>query len=263
MGARARRIAIGLIPHGLVSLLRTRRDHQTQLARLGATTRDPAKGALAREWRLTLLPPGALSELTSVIDIGANVGDWSRAVLALSEPGRLIAVEPQPGIAKQLGRSFADRPEVTVVQAAVGATGGQVELQIASHPHNASMLAPRESMNDLYGGTGWSRVGTITVPMITLDELAGDLPEVSLVKLDVQGVEADVIQGGRSTLRRTRWLLIEVCFRSHYEGDTLFPDLHGQLSAAGFDLIAVSEPRLSQDGRPLWADALYERSTAA
>lgn len=255
----ATRVAIGLLPYALVSRTRRHRADQELLATLAAATTDARKGTIARQWHLDLLPPGSLRELETVIDIGANVGDWNLAVLDLARPRRLIAVEPQPDIAPLLRDALGAHAEAEVVEAAVGATTGEVELHIAGHSHNASLLRPRSEMDELYG-SGWDLVGKIRVPMVTLDDLAADIEHVSLLKLDVQGAESEAMRGGQEALRRTNWILIEVCFRSHYEGDALFPDLHAQLTESGFRLIGLSEPRESADGRPLWADALYERA---
>lgn len=229
------------------------------LRRLGATTQRPSAAPLAVEARLNLLPPGSLATIGAVIDVGANQGRWSQAVLALTDPVRLIAIEPSPLVLPHLRSALARHHNAVVVAAAVGETAGETNFNITAHSHSASVLLPRTGEMDQLYGYGYEVVEQLTVPMTTLDEVTADLAEVSLLKIDVQGFEASVLAGAAKTLAKTRWLLIEVNFRSHYRGDLLFPDLHGLLAGVGFQLAGMSAP-LVQRGVAMWADALYERS---
>jgi FkbM family methyltransferase len=150
---------------------------------------------------------------------------------------------------------------VSIVPAAVGASLGEVELIITKHHHLASLLPPRaEAMNAAYGGDDYDVSRRVTVPLTTIDEIARDCGPVSLLKLDVQGNEQAVLEGARTTLARTRWLLIEANFQSHYVGDAVFPELHATLVDLGFWLTGMSQPYVAH-GLALWADCLYERAT--
>jgi hypothetical protein len=84
------------------------------------------------------------------------------------------------------------------------------------------------------------------------------LSSIDLLKIDVQGFEASVLRGAREVLQRTRFLLIECNVASHYEGDSLFPELHRILIQSRMTLYNLSEP-VRLGGRALWADALYVR----
>lgn len=232
------------------------------LRRLGAATTRRGAAQLAREARLDLLPPHGLAELEYVVDVGANEGRWSAAVLALARPCRLIAVEPSPEILPRLHSAIGGAEAVRIVEAAAGSSNGETPLYVTSHSHNTSSVRPRSNeMDALYGG-GYAIEHQISVRATTLDEITGDLDAVSLLKVDVQGAEGPVLDGATVTLRKTRWLLIEANFRSHYEGDMLFPELHARLAANGFVLTGLSQPFVRQ-GIALWCDCLYTRETDA
>ena len=232
------------------------------LRRLGAVTTRRGSAQLAREARLDLLPPHGLAELEYVVDVGANEGRWSAAVLALARPRRLIAVEPSPAILPRLHATIGGAEAVSIVEAIAGSSTGETTLYVTSHNHNTSSARPRsDEMDALYGG-GYAVDAEVTVRATTLDEITRDLENVSLLKVDVQGAEGLVLDGAAVTLRKTRWLLIEANFRSHYEGDTLFAELHARLSANGFVLTGLSPPHVRR-GMALWCDCLYTREPGA
>lgn len=89
------------------------------LERLGAATTRPSAANVVRSARLDLLPVQALSSLRTVVDVGANEGAWSRAVLTVARPERLIAVEPSPLMRARLQTTIGKRPAVEIVEAAV------------------------------------------------------------------------------------------------------------------------------------------------
>jgi FkbM family methyltransferase len=249
-----RDIALGLLPHALVEGVRDRR----MLERLGAATTRPPAAALVRSAHLDLLPPGALSSLRTVVDVGANVGAWTRAVLTVARPKRLIAVEPAPQARRLLLAATANHPEVQIVEIAVGAATGEATFRVTADSHNASLLVPRTDEMDAFYGGGYAVVEELRVPVAPLDDITAELDTVDLLKIDVQGAERDVLAGGPETLAKTRLLMIEANLRSHYEGDLLLPDLHALLVDAGFALAGLSPPRV-ENGVALWCDALYAR----
>lgn len=251
---RPRDLLLAVLPHGVVEGVRGRR----MLRRLGAATTRPGAARLARESRLDLLPPRGLARIETVVDVGANEGRWSAAVAALARPRRLIAVEPSPQSLPRLHAALAAIDGVTIIEAAIGSSKGDTTLFLTSHSHNASLVRPRSAeMDQLYGG-GYAVKGQVTVNVTTLDEITRGLQEVSLLKVDAQGAERLVLEGARETLRKTSWLLIEANFRSHYEGDMLFPELHARLAESGFVLTGLSPPHV-RHGVALWCDVLYTR----
>src|SRR4051812_43177831 len=50
----------------------------------------------AEESGLALFPPGIFRQLRVVVDVGANVGQWSAMLLDCVTPAKLIAIEPNP-----------------------------------------------------------------------------------------------------------------------------------------------------------------------
>ena len=185
--------------------------------------------------------------------------DGASAVLSLARPRHLIAVEPSPQVLPSLhevaSRVPGHRRRRRNRELDRGGDAEDIDEQLL----DVCLLNPRsQEMNALYGA-GYDVAQEVVVPMTTLDEITRGIGDVSLLKLDVQGAERAAIEGGSTTLGRTRWLLIETNFRSHYEGDLLFPELHAMLTERGFRLAGMSPPFMSSSVA-VWADSLYERA---
>lgn len=130
-----------------------------------------------------------------VFDIGAHVGDRVRAFRHLG--ARVIAVEPQPALARTLRLLYGPDRMVTVEQAAVGREPGTIELNINLDNPTVS-TASSEFIASAKGAPGWEgqRWGKrITVPVTTLDALTAQHGPPSFIKIDVEGFEAEVLAG--------------------------------------------------------------------
>ncbi len=143
----------------------------------------------------------ALRPRTWAFDIGANIGLMS-APLLLTEPTlRVVSVEASPRTAAHLARTIAGsahRDRWQLVPKALGASEGEIEFFAATGA---------DGVFDGLRDTGRTRGSAmVKVPLTTLDALwqANGRPAVSVVKIDVEGAEADVLRGGRECLVATR-----------------------------------------------------------
>ncbi len=192
-----------------------------------------------------------------VVDVGANVGKWTAAVLRAEPAARVLAVEPNGEARSQLEARFGGDSRIRIDSRAVSSAAGTVAFHLTGHTVNASLFPPRPEMQAIYGGTNeWEVRDVVDVEATTLDELTDGVP-VSLLKIDVQGAETEVLAGASSTLARTAAVLLEVLFVPHYEGGSDFADVHRSLREHGFVLAALSRPFATERHPALWADACY------
>ena len=101
-----------------------------------------------------------------------------------------------------------------------------------------------------------------SVKIKTLDEYVKDneISHIDLVKIDVQGYEPMVLEGGTQFLKsgKVKTLLIEVILNKTYEKQVSFLDLERTLVECGFSLYDISSiKKNSATGRTIQLDALY------
>lgn len=151
----------------------------------------PGRQAGLRRLYATFVQPGDL-----VFDIGAHIGDRTRAFAALG--ARVVAFEPQPQILLLLRKATSGLPGVRIRREAVGPTNGTAQLEVSrSHPtvSSVSRRFTREipKRNRSFQHVTWDE--QIAVPMVTLDQLIADHGLPAFCKIDVEGLEAEVLRG--------------------------------------------------------------------
>jgi FkbM family methyltransferase len=144
----------------------------------------------------------------TVMDVGANVGYASSALAAaVGDGGRVVAVEPHPLVHSLLARNAArwgQRAEIETHALALSDLRGRGRLTIgeefASNRGTATLSPEREAIT----------IADVEVDLGTLDELAAGR-RIGVLKLDVEGHELQVLEGGRDQLasHRVRDILVE------------------------------------------------------
>jgi FkbM family methyltransferase len=131
----------------------------------------------------------------TILDVGANIGLLTLPFARLVRPaGRVIAFEPQRIIYQMLCGNLALNAIDNVVahNSAVGRQAGSITVPPIDYTQPGN-----------FGGVsvGTSAEGE-TAPLLTIDSLA--LPKCDFMKIDVEGMELDVLEGASNTLQRFR-----------------------------------------------------------
>jgi FkbM family methyltransferase len=130
-----------------------------------------------------------------VFDIGAHVGDRIAVFRRLG--ARVVAVEPQPALVKTLKILYGRDHAITIEPLALARNPGTLELKLNLDNPTVS-TASDDFVRAAHGAPGWEGqewIKVIRVPAITLDALIERHGTPAFVKIDVEGLEAEVLAG--------------------------------------------------------------------
>jgi len=187
-----------------------------------------------------------LNDVQRVWDVGANHGDFSRAASALFPQAHCLMFEPYPKLHDRLTELCASDPErFQLDTSGVGAKAGKMELHVdPANDTRGSLAGFSESYRKNHAQAISSTTHTCDVK--TLDDLMTDhaVEALDLLKIDVEGFEAEVLQGGQEALRRTTALVLEVSLLRQEEGaDHHLPKILKTLDGHGFSIVEL-EPSI-------------------
>lgn len=167
------------------------------------------------------------------VDVGANVGEWSRQVLHVAPDATGILVEPGTSALEHLRAAFGQESRVEIVEGAAGeqagsavfyeGPGADVRSSLVLRPDSAAAVARTVSvhtLDDLLGARGWDGA--------------------DILKIDAEGYDAHVLAGAARLLERQSIGLVQFEYNMQWAwaGSTLARALR-LLEAAGYRVFAL------------------------
>lgn len=212
--------------------------------------------------QLTFLGIGH-QHINTVIDVGANRGQFARQVRELFPNAIIHCFEPLPAAAEALETWAASQSnKVQVHKVALAEKPGRAMMwQHIDHDPSSSLLPATETLNQLFPQTRRSR--EVEVPVERLDDVLGNDPTVEnggiLIKVDVQGLEDRVIAGGQKIFALADVAILEISVRELYEGQPKFAQIVNSLQQFRLDYIGNLDQQHDRLGQPLFFDAVFSR----
>lgn len=172
--------------------------------------------------------------IDTILDIGANTGQFAGFLRKHFPEARIFSFEPIPDCYRDLCKAMSVDSRFQAFNLAVSEINGTASFHLSSFSQSSSMLPMGQLHKDNFPFSAGEKI--ITVESVRLDDFAKtiDLGEKILVKIDVQGVEEKVIAGGINTIRKADVLFLESNFQRLYKGQLLFKELLDIISPLGF-----------------------------
>lgn len=169
-------------------------------------------------------------------DVGANVGDWTAALLELDPSVSVVAFEPSRVAMDKLVERFGSLSNVSLVRCAFADSDG-TRLLWTDWPGSplASLTKRRLDHQDL------DLLHCERVDTITLDSWCTATPSrpPDILKLDVEGHELDVLAGAQSALKSVKVVQFEFG-GGNIDTRTFFQDFFYLLTGVGFDIFRLA-----------------------
>lgn len=198
-----------------------------------------------------------IASIKTIIDIGANNGDFAEFLANYFKADRTYVFEPLPIYTQELEQKKRSIQNLTIFNVALSDTAGEETFFQNSYGPASSFLKVSDQSKAEFPQTAGE--SAIQVKVARLDDLLatetldGDI----LIKIDVQGFEDKVIRGGRHIFAKARYVLIEMSFVPMYIGQPLFNQVHAQLAELGYEFSGVKNQISAASGQPMFAHCLY------
>ena len=181
-----------------------------------------------------------ISRLTpdTIIDIGANKGQFSLFATQVWPAARIYAFEPLPGPAAKYRKILSGMPHVQLFEVAVAPTKGIEYINMLEREDSSSLLRPHPNILQVFpeardaGHSLRIRTGPL-INFLSADDLNGSV----LIKLDVQGYELPCLQACDPLLALAEHLYIECSYVELYHGQALIEDVIKFLDSQSFELL--------------------------
>lgn len=196
----------------------------------------------------------------TVVDIGANRGQFALAARHHFPKAKIFSFEPLPEPALLFGRVFSSDSAVVLHNVAIGPNAEQCTMHVSGRDDSSSLLPISSLQEKIFPGTG--EVESVNVRVAPLHDFlrADDVASPALLKLDVQGFELEALLGCESFLSGFDWIYCECSFVELYTGQKLAADVIDWLANRSYRLKGMYNPAYDRDGQTVQADFLFWRA---
>jgi len=196
-------------------------------------------------------------DVSTIFDVGAYIGQTAIKYHKEFPTAQIYCFEPFPDAFARLSAATATIPEIKRKCVALSEHVGETKMYVSkSHAAN-SLLRPVDCQEQDIP----IHSTPVTVKVTTLDTFCqeNNIGQIDILKLDVQGSELIVLNGGIGKIESEQIGLIysEVMFVRQYRDQPRFCEIYEFLINRGYVLFGLYEMVYDQIGMLHWADAIF------
>ena len=202
--------------------------------------------------------------ISVVVDIGANEGQYARRLREKAGyQGSIFSYEPIPEVYQRLLRIATEDDQWTIFPFAVDAKKGKGIFNVMVGSEFSSFLDPTKEYKGAFDGQHVV-AEKVEVDIISLEDVVHKVMGSgkdcrALLKLDTQGTELRILEGGGSIARQFAAIQVEVSFEPIYDGSATFTDVFSWMKTNGFALASLFANNEGHFPRLLEMDAVFAR----
>ena len=197
-----------------------------------------------------------------LVDIGANRGQFALIARKVFPQAKIHSFEPLKEPAQIFKKIFSNDPNVTLYPYAIGREKTTAIIHVTKDDDSSSMLPITKTQSSMFPGA--TEKETRQVSVLPLSQALGttSIPPASLLKIDVQGFELDVLQGCEDILNKFSYVYVECSFVELYAGQSLAHEVISFLDRSGFLLCGIHNLYYDRLGLAIQADFLFKNRNA-
>ena len=203
------------------------------------------------------------NQLDNIIDVGSNSGQFSKVATHFYPNAQIDAFEPLPNLYPKIEKLFASNKNITTHNLALGNEVGSIKFNKNKYGHISSILEISEE--NIHYPKQENDLCQIDVAIQTLDTIFASPSSKklgkTLLKLDVQGYELEVLKGGTETLKKIDYIIIEANLEKLYKNQPTFSEMNTFLMGKGFELHGMLDFNLGSGNKYIEVDLLYKKNS--
>lgn len=217
-------------------------------------------GASLASEKILLSVKNYVPALNTIIDVGANSGQFAIAASKIYSSVNIYSFEALPSLLSTLENNTKQIKNIKIFNYALGDIKGDIEFFQNDYSLASSALEIHKNQTDLFPQTGG--VKKIKIKSERLDDIINEmiLDSPVLLKLDVQGYEKKVLSGAVQSMKKIDYLLFETSFTPMYNAEPLFDEMNTFVKELGFEIVAPVGIFQSTDMKILQMDVLYKKN---
>jgi FkbM family methyltransferase len=198
--------------------------------------------------------------ISTILDIGANKGQFASNINKHISNADIYSFEPLAKEYNELLQLSKTNSRHRVFHTALGNTNLESVIFRNDYSPSSSLLKLGDAHLKAY--PEFNKVHEETIKLARLDDFVltskltfrGNI----FVKIDVQGYEKQVLEGGFETIKKASLVLIEIGFDEMYESQPLFDEIYMLMKSLGFEIIGINTVASDPvSGKPLFADIYF------
>lgn len=203
---------------------------------------------------------------TTVLDVGANTGQFGSALREWGYRGKILSFEPlSQAHAALLRQAQHDDSWQVAPRCAIGSKEETAQINISANSVSSSLLGISDK--HVSSAPESKYVGTETVQVFPLDSIVPKLcddEQTFFLKIDTQGFEESVLDGAGDTLGRCLAVQLELSLAQLYSSSFLFQDGLSRMKQEGFSVFSIY-PGFSDrtTGQTLQVDVIFVRDSCS
>ena len=180
-------------------------------------------------------------DIEKIIDIGAHKGEFLEKMLKIEKVNSFYAFEPQKNIFNELSEKFSKNKKVTLYNYAMDKEITNKKLKINKLSMTSSLAEINEKslylkIKNFLTFSKSNFEDEYEIQTNTVDKIFENISlQKTLLKIDVEGFEMNVIEGSQTKLKEIPFILLENQFGNHYKNNN-FKDIIYVLSKQNFEI---------------------------
>ena len=217
------------------------------------------------EKNLNLIKSLNSNNINSIIDVGANNGQFAEEIFKNGFNGYVLSFEPlkiehsnlldKKIKMKKYNWEIAER-------CGLGASEKKLEINISGMRQSSSILNISEIHTSLYPKS--ANIDKEKISIFPLDNFYNKITNMKkniLVKIDTQGYELEILKGAKKTLDYINAIYVEVSLVELYKNQPLFDEILGYVKKAGFSVWSVDQAVGNKEtGQTYQLDILFTKN---